>query len=383
MFRTGQRVVSHLDLDSFFVSVECLHNRQLLRKPLLIGGKSDRAVVAACSYEARRFGVHSAMPMRLARKLCPHAIVLQGDFENYSRHSQLVTDIIREKVPAFEKASIDEFFVDMTGMDRHFGCSRFVRELQQYIYREAGLPVSYGLAANKLVSKVATNEAKPNGQLEIPFGTEKNFLAPLPVRKMPMVGEKTAELLKGLGIRYVRTLAGMPVELLEQVLGKTGTDLWRKANGIDESPVMPYREQKGISTEETFETDTIDAQFLTARLIKMTQQISFELRSQNRLAGTVSVKLRYANFDTVTKQSTIAFTASDAILISKVKHLFEQLYNRRMLVRLIGVRFSRLIPGNYQVSLFDDTEEDIRLHQALDSINRQYGGLCVRRASGY
>ncbi|MBS1762829.1 MAG: DNA polymerase IV [Bacteroidetes bacterium] len=376
-----QRIVSHLDLDTFFVSVECLKNSRLKGKPLLIGGKSDRAVVAACSYEARKFGVHSAMAMKLARRLCPHATVLQGDFEEYSKFSTAVTDIIREEVPAFEKASIDEFYIDMTGMDKHFGCSKFTRELKSKITRETGLPLSYGLSANKLVSKVATNEAKPNGQLQIPFGNERQFLAPLPVRKMPMIGEKTADTLKSLGIRIIRTIAEMPVNMLESVFGKNGTELWRKANGIDDSPVRPYREQKSISTEETFENDTIDVDMLLSTLVRMTQKIAFELRSQNRMCSTVSIKMRYANFDTVSKQASIDFTCSDHILIPKVKDLFQRLYDRRLLVRLIGVRFTNLVPGNYQINLFEDTDEYIRLYKTLDEINTRYGGLQIMRAS--
>ena len=376
------RIISHMDLDTFFVSVECLKNSSLKGKPLLVGGKSDRAVVAACSYEARKFGVHSAMAMKLARRLCPHAIIIQGDFEEYSKYSSLVTSVIKDTVPTFEKASIDEFYIDMTGMDKHFGCSKFTHELKNKITKETGLPLSYGLSANKLVSKVATNEAKPNGQLQIPFGNERAFLAPLPVRKMPMIGEKTALTLKSLGIRLIRTIAEMPVNMLESVFGKNGTELWRKANGIDESPVTPYREQKSISTEETFENDTINIDMLTATLIRMTQKIAFELRSQNRMCSTVSVKMRYANFDTVSKQASLDFTCSDHILIPQVKELFAKLYDRRLLVRLIGVRLTNLVPGNYQVNLFEDTDEYIRLYKTLDSINKQYGGSQIMRASG-
>ncbi|MBX2887077.1 MAG: DNA polymerase IV [Ferruginibacter sp.] len=376
------RIISHFDLDSFFVSVECLKNNQLQGKPLLIGGKSDRAVVAACSYEARRFGIHSAMPMKLARRLCPHAIILQGDFENYCKFSDMVTDIISEKVPEFEKASIDEFYVNLTGMDKYFGCEKFTRELKQLIVRETGLPISYGISTNKLVSKVATDEAKPNGQLQIPFGKEKLFLAPLPVKKMPMIGEKTGEVLKRLGVRFIHTLAEMPIEMLESVLGKTGIELWHRANGIDDTLVMPYREQKGISTESTFETDTTNLDFLQRCLVNMVQKIAFELRQQNRLTGTVIVKIRYANFDTVTKQVGIPYTCSDHLLIPRIKHLFELLYNKRMLVRLIGVRFTHLIPGNHQINMFEDTCESIQLYQTIDNINRKYGKGAVVRSGG-
>ena len=376
------RTIVHLDLDTFFVSVECLKNPRLKGKPLLIGGHSDRAVVAACSYEARRFGVHSAMPMKLARRLCPQAMIMSGDHESYSKYSRLVTDIIAEKVPQFEKASVDEFYVDMTGMDKFFGCSKYTFEIKKTIMKETGLPISYGLATNKLVSKVATNEAKPDGQLEIPFGREKNFLAPLPIEKLPMVGAKTSQLFRQMGVRTIRTLSEIPVEMMENLMGKSGVEIWRRANGIDESPVVPYQEQVSISTENTFETDTIDLRFMNAQLVRMTEKIAHELRSQDKLAGCVTVKLRYSNFDTVTKQCTISYTSLDNVLIKKVKELFIKLYDRRLLVRLIGVRFSHLVPGNYQISLFEDTDDLIRLYQEMDKLNGRFGKYMIMRASG-
>ena len=383
MLLNNQRIVSHFDLDSFFVSVECLKNDQLKGKPLLIGGQSDRAVVAACSYEARKFGIHSAMPMKLARRLCPQATIISGDHEQYSQYSTIVTDIIRSEVPQFEKASIDEFYIDMTGMDRFFGVSLFTSELKKKIMKQSGLPISYGLAANKLVSKVATNEAKPNGQMEIPFGNEKSFLAPLPIQKMPMVGEKTATLLRQLGIKIIKTLSEIPVDMLSNMFGKNGIELWRRANGIDDTPVTPYREQKSISTENTFESDTIDLEYLHKQLVKMTQKIAFDLRSQNKLTGCITVKLRYSNFDTVSKQIAIPYTCSDHLILPKVNELFKKLYDRRMLVRLVGVRFSNLIPGNHQIDLFQDSQEMISLYKALDSVNHQYGRFMIMRASGH
>jgi DNA polymerase-4 len=382
MFISSNRTIAHLDLDSFFVSVECLKNPSLKGRPLLIGGKSDRAVVAACSYEARKFGIHSAMPMKLARRLCPEAQIMQGDMDSYSKYSNIVTGIISEKAPQFEKASVDEFYIDMTGMDKFFGCSKYAGEIRRFIMKETGLPISYGMAANKLVSKVATDEAKPNGQLEIAFGEEKRFLAPLPVEKLPMVGPKTTQLFHRMGVRTIRTLSEIPVEMLENLMGKSGTELWRRANGIDETPVVPYQEQKSISTESTFETDTIDIRFLQATLVQMTEKIAFELRQQNKLTGCVTLKIRYSNFDTETRQVSIAYTALDHLLMATVKDLFTKLYNRRMLVRLIGVKFSHLVPGNYQISLFDDTDDLIRLYQEMDQLNGRFGRYMIMRASG-
>jgi DNA polymerase IV len=376
------RTIAHYDLDAFYVNVECLKNPQLKGKPLLVGGKSDRAVVAACSYEARKFGIHSAMPMKLARRLCPQATIISGDMENYSMYSRIVTDIIRENVPQFEKASVDEFYVDLTGMDKFFGCIQYSQELRKKITKETGLPISNGVSTNKLVSKVATDEAKPNGQLQVPSGREKTFLAPLDVCKLPMVGEKTSALLRQMGVMTIQTLSEIPVEMMENLMGKNGIELWRRANGIDESPVVPYHEQKSISTETTFESDTIDIRFMQAQLVKMTERISFELRQQNKLTGCITVKIRYADFNTLTKQCTIAYTSADHILLKKVKELFTKLYDRRLLVRLIGVRFSHLVPGNYQIDLFEDTTEMIRLYQALDSLNYRYGRYLIMRASG-
>ena len=382
MFLSPERHIAHFDLDTFYVSVERLLNPKLNGKPVLIGGGSDRGVVASCSYEARKFGIHSAMPMRVARRLCSHAIIVRGDMEQYSKHSGVVTQIIQDTVPHFEKSSIDEFYVDMTGMDKYFGCSKFTGELKQKVIKESGLPVSYALASNKLVSKVATNEVKPNGQIDIPFGTEKAYLAPLSIAKIPGIGKETAYTLVKMGIETVSVLCQIPVEMLQNLLGKNGTELWRKANGIDESPVVPFHEQKSISTENTFQTDTIDVQYLHSELVRMTEHIAFQLRQENKLTGCVTVKLRYSNFETFTKQITIPYTNADHILLKTAKELFTKLYDRRILVRMIGVRFTNLIPGNYQIRLFEDTEESIKLYQAIDSVKKQFGEGLIKRASG-
>jgi len=373
MISLQQRSIAHFDLDCFFVSVEVQKNSTLKGKPLLVGGHSDRAVVAACSYEARRFGIHSAMPMKTALKLCPHAIVLSGDMEAYSEKSKEVTEIIANNAPLYEKSSIDEFYLDLTGMDKYFSSLQWTIELREKIMKESGLPISLGMASNKMVSKVATNEAKPNGKMQVLFGGEKAFLAPMPVEKLPMVGKETAAQLHRRGVENVRTLSEIPIPLLEAWLGKNGIALWNKANGIDESPVIPYHEQKSISTENTFRADTIDMQFLHAELVRMTEKIAFELRQQDKLTGCVTIKIRYSDFETVTKQMTIPYTCSDHILLEKVKELFQRLYDRRLLVRLIGIRFSHLVQGNYQISLFDDTQEMIALYQAIDHIKNRFG----------
>lgn len=381
MITTNGRSILHLDLDAFFVSVECLRDSRLKNKPLIIGGKSDRGVVAACSYETRRFGVHSAMPMKLALQLCPDAIVISGDAEAYSMHSRVVTDIIREQSPVFEKSSIDEFYVDLTGMDRFFGCFKWSTELRQKIMKETHLPISMGLSINKLVSKVATGECKPNGQKQIGRGDEEAFLAPLSIRKIPMIGKKTADFFYEMGITRVKTLREMPVAMLEATFGKNGRVIWNKAHGIDNSPVVPYVERKSISTECTFDSDTIDVKKMKAILTSMVEKLAFKLRSEKKLTSCVTVKIRYSDFETTSKQLHIPYTSSDKLLIDKALGLFDKLYTRRILIRLVGVRLSKLAHGNYQINLFDDTCEEINLFEATDWIKSKYGAAALMRAS--
>jgi DNA polymerase-4 len=365
------RSVIHLDLDAFFVAVECKRDSKLKGKPLIVGGQSRRGVVAACSYEARHFGVHSAMPMYLALQLCPDATVISGDMEAYSIHSHLVTQIIEERAPLFEKTSIDEFYVDATGLDRFFGTFLWAKELRRTIIKESGLPISMALSVNKLVSKVATAEFKPDAEQQIPAGAEKDFLAPLSVEKIPMVGKQTASFLYDMGVRTVATLREMPLKFLYSAFGKNGLSLWNKANAIDNSPIVSYREQKSISTECTFDSDTIDVKKLKSILIAMVEKVAFQLREQKKLTSCVTVKIRYSNFDTETKQIHIPYTSSDHLLLKTVLELFERLYNRRMLIRLVGVRLSGLVNGNYQISVFDDTEESINLYEAIDRIKHK------------
>jgi len=378
-----ERSVMHIDLDSFFVSVERLNNPKLIGKPVLVGGTSDRGVVASCSYEAREFGIHSAMPMRMAKQLCPDAIIVKGDTEQYSKFSNDITEIIHESVPLYEKTSIDEFYIDLTGMDKFFGCYKLAGEIRQKIMKETHLPISFALSTNKTVAKVGTGEAKPNGQKEIPAGSEKNFLAPLSIKKIPMVGDKTYGLLRDMGVMWVRTVQEMPIELMEQVLGQNGGMIWRKANAIDNSPVEPYSERKSISTERTFDHDTIDVKALKSLLVSMTEKLAYQLRQEEQLTACVTVKIRYSDFNTYTMQMRIPYTSLDHTLIQKVKELFDKLYQKRMLIRLIGVRFSHLIQGNYQYNLFEDNSEQLQLYQAMDRMRKRFGDdSIIKRAAG-
>jgi len=374
------RAILHLDMDAFFVSVELLRNSSLHGKPLVIGGRSRRGVVASCSYEARKYGVHSGMPMRMAYQLCPDIMVLKGDMETYSKYSSLITDIVADSAPLFEKASIDEFYLDLTGMDKHIGCHKWSIELRQRIIRESGLPISFGLSINKLISKIGAGEAKPNGAMKILPGKETEFIHPLSVSKIPSIGKATYKKLSFMGVRTVRVLSEIPVRLLEREFGKNGISLSKKANAIDDRPVVPYSDKKSISTERTFQEDTIDVIKLKSLIMGMVEKLSFELRDMDRLTACITVKIRYSDFNTYTQQKRIPYTANDKTLMQLATTLFDKLYQRRQLVRLIGVRFSHLVSGSYQISLFDDTAEEMRLLQTMDAIKRRFGSDALGRA---
>ncbi len=384
MFLAGntERSILHLDLDTFFVSVERLRNSRLIGKPVIIGGLSDRSVVSSCSYEARKYGVSSAMPMKMARNLCPDAVVIRGDHEAYSTYSNMVTDIIAERAPLYEKSSVDEHYIDITGMDRFYGCYKWSHELRQYIIKETGLPISIGLSVNKTVSKIATGEAKPNGEIEVNKERVLPFLDPLSISKIPMIGLKTYHVLRSMGIATIYTLRNIPAEMLERVMGKNGIEVWKRANGIDSSPVISYWEQKSISTEHTFEKDTTDLVRLNQLIVSMVEKIAFELRKQEKLTSCVTVKIRYSNFDTHTLQKRIPYTAFDHVLADIAKELFARLYQRRMLIRLIGVRFSYLVRGVQQLDMFDDTPEKVSLYMAMDRLRKRFGRDAVKRAAG-
>lgn len=375
------RAIVHMDLDTFFVSCERLNNSALEGIPLIIGG-GDRGVVASCSYEARYFGVRSAMPTAMALKLCPQAKVIKGDMERYSQLSHSVTEIIQEKAPVMEKASIDEFYLDVTGLDRFYGCYQWTNELAQRVVKQTGLPISFALSINKTVSKIGTGESKPKGHFHIPEEEVRSFLNPLSVKKIPMVGDTTFQTLSRVGIRTIQTLSEMPVEVLQRMIGKNGIEIWKKANGLDDTPVEPYTERKSITTEQTFGEDTIDVVRLRAVLSGMVEKLAFQLRAEGWLASTVVVKIRYSNFDTETKQCKIAYTSADHTLTEKVQALFQSLYQRRMRLRLVGIRFSGLVRGNYQINIFEDTQEMLSLYNAMDKMKGRFGLDAVMRCTG-
>jgi DNA polymerase-4 len=369
-----------MDLDTFFVSCVRLENPQLNGIPLIVGG-GERGVVASCSYEARFFGVRSAMPIRMAMQLCPQAKIVKGDMELFSKKSHEVTQIIEEQSPVVEKASIDEFYLDITGMDKFYGCYKWTNELTQTITRETGLPISFALSVNKTVSKIATGEGKPRGNLEIPENKVKPFLNPLSIRKIPMVGEVTFNLLSRLGIRNIEKLAETPAEVLQSMIGKNGLELWKKANGIDNTPVEPYTERKSLSTEHTYLQDTIDLKKVESMLLGMVEKLCYQARSEQWLVSTIAVKIRYANFDTENLQRKVAYTSCDHTLGKLALELFGKLYNRRMRIRLVGVSFMGLVRGTYQINMFEDTVELLALYQALDKMKNRYGFHAVGRAN--
>ncbi len=378
----GERAIVHMDLDTFFVSCERLLDSRLNGRPVLIGGTTDRGVVAACSYEARSFGVHSAMPMRMAKQLCPEAVVLRGNSGVYSKFSNLVTDVIKESVPLYEKTSVDEFYIDLTGTDRFFGCHTMASELRDKIIKETGLPISFGLSTNKTVSKIATGEAKPNNKIRIIKGNEKPFLSPLSVRKIPMVGEVTYRALCDLGIKQIQTIQEMPLEMMAKVFGKNGQQIWRKANGIDPSPVVQYHERKSISTERTFDRDTTNIKKLEGIIIAMAENLIYQLRRGDKLTACVTFKIRYSDFQTYTMQRRIPYSSADHKILPIVMELYKKLYQRRLLVRLVGVRFSHLVSGGQQIDLFQDNEKIINLYQAMDKMRERYGDRAVIKAAG-
>ncbi|MEO6723543.1 MAG: DNA polymerase IV [Ferruginibacter sp.] len=380
MNKTPQRIIAHFDLDSFFVSVEILNDPSLKGKPVYVGG-AERGVVAACSYEARKFGIHSGMPSAKARQLCPQAIAVKGTRGEYSRYSRWVTQIIADKAPLFEKASIDEFYLDLTGMEKFFKPLQWTIDLRQLIINETGLPISFGLASNKMMAKIATNEAKPNGYLQVPFGKEKEFLASLAVNKIPGVGDHTWEVLKAIGIRTIEDVSLRNPEELEERLGKWGYDLWQKSQGIHNGEVVQYHEAKSVSSENTFDENKTDMKFLMSEVVRLTEKIAFELRQDGKLAGCIAVKIRYPDFETTSRQTTVPFTCADDEIIPVAKDLFHKLYRKGQPVRLLGVRLSELTNEGVQTSLFDDMARKSDLYKAIDDVKNRFGKVKLKRAS--
>jgi DNA polymerase-4 len=378
----SQRLIAHFDLDAFFVSVECLNDPSLKGLPLVVGGQSDRSVVAACSYEARKYGIHSAMPMRTALRLCPQVKIVSGTRGEYSKYSRIVTDLIAGAAPLFEKASIDEFYIDLSGMDRYFNPLEWTLNLRKKIIDTTQLPISFGLGSNKMIAKMATNEAKPNGFLFIEPGKEIEFLDPMKVDKIPGVGDQTFRDLLQLGIETIHELRLSNPDMLSRQLGKYGTDLWNKANGVHTGVVAPYQEAKSVSTENTFDQDISDPAFLLSELVRMTEKVAFELRQENKMAGCLAIKIRYPDFETTSRQTTIPYTFYEDELLPQAKLLFHQLYRKGKPVRLIGVRLSELTDEARQTNLFQDVNRKADLYKAIDGVKNKFGKSAINKAGG-
>ncbi|MGN6530283.1 MAG: DNA polymerase IV [Ginsengibacter sp.] len=376
------KMIAHFDLDSFFVSVEILKNPLLKGKPVIVGGQKERGIVTTCTYEARKFGVHSAMPMKTAMRLCPQAIVVSGNYAEYSKYSKWVTQIIASKAPLFEKASVDEFYIDLHGMNTFFDPLKWTIELRKLITEETGLPISFGIAKNKMVAKMATNEAKPNGFLQVPLGKEKEFLAPLEVNKIPGVGEQANKILTYHGIKLIRDIHETSPEYLEKLLGKWGYELWNKAQGNHTSVITEYREPKSISKENTFHENVLDVEILMAEIVRMVEKVCFELRKEEKVAGCVTIKLRYPDFETTSRQASIHYTSADDEIIPVAKALFHKLYKKGKPVRLLGVRLSNFSDDAVQANLFHDSERKNSLYKSLDEVKKRFGRNSVNRASG-
>jgi len=382
MHSSSSNIIAHFDLDSFFVSVEYIRDPTLKGKAVIVGGHNERGIVTTCSYEARKFGVHSAMPMKTAMRLCPHAIVVKGTYGEYSKYSRWVTQIISSKAPLFEKASIDEFYIDLSGMEKFFNPLQWTIDLRALITKETGLPISFGIARNKMVAKMATNEAKPNGFLQVPDGKEKEFLAALEINKIPGVGEQTTHVLQHHGFKFISDIYNTTPEKMEKILGKWGFDLWNRAQGTHHSTITPYHESKSISTENTFEENITDVNKLMSEIVRMTEKIAFELRKEEKVTGCITIKLRYPDFETSSRQTSIAYTAADDEIIPVAKSLFHKLYKKGKPVRLLGVRLSDLTNDAVQTNLFQNVERKNVLYKAIDDVKNRFGTGSVTRAAG-
>jgi len=320
------------------------------------------------------------MPMQQALKLCPQATIVNSSRGEYSRYSRWVTEIIAAASPLFEKASIDEFYLDLTGMDKYHNVLEWTKSLREKIIQSTQLPISFGLASNKMVAKMATDEAKPNGFLCVPHGKETDFLDPLKVTKIPGVGNSTYRALLQVGIDTIKELREANPAMLEKYVGNFGIELWNKANGRHEGRVHEYHETKSVSTENTFEENKTDLDFLMQELTRMTEKIAFELRQENKMAGCLTVKIRYPDFETTSRQQAIPYTVYDDELIPLAKDLFHKLYRKGQAVRLLGVRLSELTGDAVQTNLFSDTSRKASLYKAIDEVKNRFGKQLITKA---
>jgi DNA polymerase-4 len=373
------RQILHVDMDAFFVSVEELVKPSLAGKPVVVGGDPEgRGVVAAASYEARKYGIHSAMPLRTAKRLCPHAIFLHSDLQNYSAWSQRIYKVFEQFTPDVQAVSIDEAYLDLTGTERLYGPGIAAAErIKLEIKARVGLNASVGVATSKLVAKVASELAKPNGLCAVWPGCEASFLAPLKIGRLPGVGEATKERLAALGVRRIGQLAGIDQKVLERAFGSMGVWLHERANGIDPSPIETRGLPKSISRETTFDEDTVDVALMHRTLFRLVERVGRALRKEGLQAKTITLKLRYSDFSTITRSTTIREgTDLDAVIYGHVKALFDKAYTRRARVRLLGAGTSNFVSAAWQPPLVAD-EVDVTklkgLYKAIDKVRDRFG----------
>ncbi len=379
------RTILHLDLDAFFVAVERLRDPRLVGRPVVVGGRPEqRGVVASASYEARRFGIRSAMPTAQALRLCPDLIIVPAHRRLYRHYSDRVMAILNEITPLVEPISIDEAFLDITGCERLWGPpAELAARLQARIETELGLSASLGVAANKLVAKIASDLRKPHGLVIVPPGEEAAFLAPLPVERLWGVGPVTARRLRNMGITTIGDLAARPVHELVARFGAQGWELWRHAQGQDDRPVEPESEPKSLSRETTFAQDVVNPERLRRTLLWLSEEVGIRLRRHRLRARTISIKLRYADFTTLTRQITLAEpTDQEQTIYHHAVNLWQKTWTRARPVRLLGIGVSNFSGPERQLSLFP-TEDDRRrrLSQALDHIRERFGEHAILRAS--
>lgn len=373
------RRILHVDMDAFFASVEQVRNPALKGKPLIIGGgaKDTRGVVSTASYEARKYGVHSAMPLVEARRLCPHGIFLRGDYQAYQEASQRVATVMETVSPYVEGVSIDEAYIDVTGSQHLFGGDDAIAAyLKSHIFNETQLPCTIGIAPNKLVAKVATDAAKPDGYLRIDAGKERDFLRPMPIGKLPGIGPHTEKLLTSLGVTTIGQLADLPPLILLNTFGQSGYALQRSAQGVSTSPVEPVRRAKSVGRETTFEHDLLDWPSIERILFHLCERALYALREIQMETRCVTLKVRYGDFSTYTFAKTLAQpTCIDADIHSSLRELLPKAKERRLRVRLIGVSFSSLTYNQHQLPLFggEQTQRWERVLDGADRIRARYG----------
>ena len=380
---SDSRTVLHAQVDNLPVAVEHLRNPALVDKPLLVRSAGGRDVVVAVSREAAACGTHAGMPTRLALQLCSQAFLVRADGELYLRRAEVVREILAEALPVVERATTAEFYADFTGMERYVGAWRLAGEVKTRVRRHAGLPLSFGLSVNKTVAKVACLEHQPDGAARIPWPQVQPFLDPLPVERLPAVGVATGQTLRAMGVGRVQTLRQVPRRLLEKTFGAMGAILWQRAHGLDDTPVVADDARRTLAADLTFHPDTTDGRDVRTGLVRLTEDLTRQLRGRDCCTGCLTVKLRYADGDTLVRQCTLTPTADDRVLIGYALGLLSKLHQRRVLVRAVGVSFSKLAPGGNQFHCFDDSARLAPLYAAMDRLSARYGPGVVGLAAGW